>query len=99
MPLFISVCYLLTEMGIVLGKFKTRIRKGTISISYPLLYLMNGLKHVFCLAGFEITLSHPFIDIISPWVDLANIFRPQICYLICTQDISNFLAHITENFI
>lgn len=78
-------------------KFRTRIRKRIILFSYSLLYLMKGLKKVFCLAGFKITFSHPFIDVISPWVDLVNIFRSQIRYLIHAQNISMVFAQITEN--
>jgi len=39
--LFISLFYLLKEMGRVLGKSKTRIRKRTILLLYPLLHLMK----------------------------------------------------------
>lgn len=88
-PSFISVCYLLKEMGKVFGKFKTRIRKGTILWSYTPQYLMKRLKHVFFSASFKIIFSHPFIGILPPCVDLVNIIRSQICYLMCTQDISN----------
>lgn len=85
--LFISVCYLLTEMGRVFGKFKISIRKGTILLSYSLLCLMEGLKHIFCLAGFKIAFSQPFIQVISPGVDV--VFKSQTHYLMCTQNISN----------